>query len=127
MRLLLDTQVVLWALQDAKALGAHIRERLAAAEVIYVSAASVAEMLIKAEQGKVSLPEGLAAALARSGFSELAVSWEQTAALRELRSSPADLIDRLLIAQAQVEQLVLVTADPELLKAYPGLCLDGRR
>lgn len=121
MKFLLDTQVMLWMLQDAKSLGKLARERLVGADALYVSAASVWEA-----QSKVELPAGFVAAMADSGLSELPVTWAAVERAAEVKLPDGDKFDRLLIAQALVEQLVLVTADEVWLKAYPGLCVDAR-
>jgi PIN domain nuclease of toxin-antitoxin system len=125
-RLLLDTHVLLWALSDDAALGAQTRELMRQAEVIYVSAASIWEARIKADIGKLTLPVGFLAAIAQSGFNELAIGWEATAGIQSPKLPHRDPFDRLLATQAQQEQLRLVTADKVLLAALPHVCWDGR-
>lgn len=127
MRLLLDTHVLLWALQDSQLLGSEARELLHHAEVAYVSAASVWESHIKAELGRLTLPEGFITAIGQSGFRELPVGWEHTAAIDRIKLPHRDPFDRLLMAQAECEQLVLLTVDEVLLTTYPALCFDARR
>ncbi len=127
MLLLIDTHVVLWVLNDDASLGGEARTEMEAAEVMYVSAASIWEAQIKASIGKMNLPKGFLAAVAATGFKELAVGWEATAAIDEVKLPHRDPFDRLLVAQATQHQVRLVTADEVLLKAYPQLCLDARK
>ena len=126
MKFLLDTHVLLWALEDAKRLGPKALQELRRAEVIYVSSASIWEAYIKADIGKLTLPDGFLAAVAASGFSELAIDWEAAAGIGGMELPHHDPFDRLLLAQADQEQLRLVTADEVLLAAHAGLCLDAR-
>jgi len=100
-RLLLDTHVLLWALQDSPLLGSEARELLHHAEAAYVSAASVWESHIKADLGRLTLPEGFIAAIGQSGFRELPVGWEHTAAIDRIKLPHRDPFDRLLMAQAE--------------------------
>jgi len=124
MRLLLDTKVLLWTLQDYSSLGVDVRLKMKSADVIYVSAASIWEARTKLVGKK--LPDDLLAAIAESGFTELAVKSEHADKIGEIRLPHGDTFDRVLIVQAKQEQLLLVTADDVLLKAQPQLCLDAR-
>jgi len=65
--------------------------------------------------------------VARSGFKELPVDWENGYGIGELKLSHSDPFDRLLLTQAWQNQLTLVTMDKALLKAQPALCLDARK
>jgi PIN domain nuclease of toxin-antitoxin system len=125
-RLLLDTNAMLWAVQDSPKLGVGARMQLKQADVTYVSAVSVWEVRIKASIGKLTVPGGFMAAVAASGFKELPINWEQADGIDEINLPHRDLFDRLLLVQASQEQLILVTADEALLKAYPEYCLDAR-
>lgn len=127
MRYLLDTQVLLWALQDSKALGALARERLGLADIIFVSAGSLMDVQAKAAAGKLLVPDGFEEAVLASGFTELAVSFDHTARMSEIRLPNHSGFDRLLLAQALQEQLVFVTANQVILVQYPGLCLEAGR
>ena len=117
MRLLLDTHVYLWYLADSPKLSRTARTAIASADEIFVSAASIWEVTIKAGLGKVKadLPmvvEGIEG----SGFSELPVTAAHAAAVAELRPLHRDPFDRLLVAQAIFEPLRLLTADPVLVE-----------
>lgn len=121
MKLLLDTQVVLWAVLDSPRLGAAARQRIAEAEVVYVSAASIWEIAIKAALGKIAVdPQEIAGYCAGSGITELPVTARHAAATARLPAHHRDPFDRLLVAQALEEPLRLLTADRQL-TAYSEL------
>jgi PIN domain nuclease of toxin-antitoxin system len=117
LRLLLDTHALLWWLLDDAELPAGARAAIEVAEEVRVSAASVWEIAIKQRLGK--LPElALAAAelpslVRESGFLSLPVEDRHAAAVASLPLHHRDPFDHLLIAQAQLEQLTLVTRDPQ--------------
>jgi PIN domain nuclease of toxin-antitoxin system len=112
MRLLLDTHVFIWSVMDSRQLNAATRGYLASAEVVYVSAASIWEIAIKTRLGKMTgEAEAFAAAIDASGFRELPVTAKHAAAVAKLPLHHADPFDRILLAQAFLEPLRLVTAD----------------
>ena len=120
MRLLLDTHVFLWAVTANRRLKAATRDYLSQADAVYVSAASIWEIAIKSRLGKIEAdPLTLANAIAESGFQELTVTSKHAAAVASLPLHHTDPFDRLLLAQAFMEPLRLVTAD-EALIAYGG-------
>lgn len=117
MRLLLDTHLVLWAMQDATQLSAKARAQLQRADEVFVSAASLWEIAIKASLGKLEVDHGLLTdKLAEANFQELAITWEHSRKLRELPPLHRDPFDRMLIAQAMCEPLQLLTHDVALLE-----------
>lgn len=111
MRLLLDTHVVLWAMLDDARLGPDMRRQIGGAEALYISAVSVWEVAIKAGLGKLTVPPDLFERAQGAGALPLAVTWAHAQAVRALPPHHADPFDRLLIAQAQLEGLTLVSAD----------------
>ncbi len=120
MRLLLDTQIFLWYAQDSKKLSKLARPEIAAADEVFVSAASIWEASIKAGSGKLDVdPHWLIAAIDGSGFSELPVLARHAAAVAKLPRLHGDPFDRLLIAQAIAEPMRLLTADPVLPRYTP--------
>jgi len=119
-RLLLDTQVVLWALAGHRRLSGEARRLIDEHETL-VSAASIWEIAIKAALGKLDAdPEEVRRALDPSGFGELPVTGEHAANVARLPAHHRDPFDRLLVAQSLVENLVLLTADAQL-APYGGL------
>ena len=111
MRLLLDTHVLLWALARPSTLPSSFREELDDADV-YVSAASIWEISIKSSIGKINAsPLEILDVVAATGFDLLPITGEHAAHVVSLPPLHKDPFDRLLVAQAQLEPLVLVTND----------------
>ena len=113
MRLLLDTHALLWWTTDDKRLKARERELIANEDaIVWVSAASVWEISIKAILGRVDLGNiDLGRELERNNFLELPITWRHAEVAGSLPRHHEDPFDRMLIAQAQTEQLVLVSYD----------------
>lgn len=116
MRLLLDTHVYLWWLLDSPRLSPHAAAAIAEpSAIVCVSAASIWEASIKASLGRLELADiDLVGEVPSNGFSELAVSAAHGWAAGLLPTHHRDPFDRLLVAQARHEQLVLMTADDQL-------------
>jgi PIN domain nuclease of toxin-antitoxin system len=123
-RLLLDTHVVLWQLSGARRLGAHAEAAIAAADELVFSVVSYAEIGIKAAIGKLTVPGDLHAHVLGTGVRLLALSAEHGLAAAELPLHHRDPFDRLLVAQARLDGLTLLTADPRL-RAYDVPVLDA--
>jgi PIN domain nuclease of toxin-antitoxin system len=113
--LLLDTHTFLW--WDEDKLPRKVVERIQSAGEVYVSAASAWEVAIKAALGKIDVREALSTAIADYGFSPLPVALEHADAVRTLPMHHRDPFDRMLVAQAKVEGLTLVTRD-EAIRRY---------
>jgi PIN domain nuclease of toxin-antitoxin system len=112
---LLDTHVFLWAVTDSHSLTTEARRTIAEAEEVYISAASIWEVAIKAGLGKIQGDTRLlAGAIEAGGFVELPVTARHAALVSELPHHHRDPFDRLLVAQAMTEPLVLLTADAQL-------------
>lgn len=119
MRLLLDTHTLLWALSDPDRLTPSTREKLSARRnQVFASAVCAWEMEIKRGLGKLTTPDDLAGELRTTGFEELPVRVAHVHALRGLPPHHRDPFDRLLVAQALVEDLVVVTSD-SIIPRYP--------
>lgn len=111
MNLLLDTHALLWWLGDVE-LGDEVREVInAPGPAPFVSAATVWEVAIKINLGKLDAPEPLVQAVTEEGFEPLPISFEHAERAGGLPLHHTDPFDRLLIAQAQVEGLTIVTRD----------------
>jgi len=120
MSVLLDSHVFLWWLQDSRRLSCAARRAIAASSTrVFVSAVSIWEIAIKLSIGKLKWREGvtLDRSIAACGFSELAMTAQHAAGVRNLPAHHGDPFDRLLIAQALVERVRIVTAD-EVFAAY---------
>ncbi len=124
-RLLLDTHVLLWWLGDEIALGAKAKSAIAnPANDVFVSAASTWEISIKQALGKLSAPEDLDAIIEQEQFSPLPITLAHGEAAGLLPPLHRDPFDRMLIAQAQMEGLLLVTAD-ECISRYAVRVMDA--
>ncbi len=115
MRLLLDTHTFLW--WDDGTLPAKVVRRIRAADEVHVSAASAWEVAIKAGLGKITVKGSFADAVKDYGFDELPVGFAHAELVRTLPPLHRDPFDRILVAQAIVEGLTLVTRDA-LVTAY---------
>jgi PIN domain nuclease of toxin-antitoxin system len=113
LRLLLDTHVVLWWRLDDRRLRASARRCIATADLVYVSAASGWEIAIKQALRKLTLADSFASMVAGSEFGELAITFRHAEQLSALPHHHSDPFDRMLVAQAQVEGLTLVTHDDQ--------------
>jgi PIN domain nuclease of toxin-antitoxin system len=112
-RVLVDTHVLLWWLADDPSLSPLARETIAdPATTLLVSTGSVWEIALKRALGKLTAPDELLDAIAAAGFTSLPVAAAHAWEVRNLPFHHRDPFDRLLIAQALVERLPVVTADP---------------
>jgi PIN domain nuclease of toxin-antitoxin system len=117
MRLLLDTHVLLWWLDDP----AQISEKAGAAihdqeNAVYVSAATLWEIVIKKGLGKLNAPDNLDEVFRICEFSPLPITVEHALAVRSLPIHHHDPFDRMLVAQAKAEGLTIVTRDSNVLR-----------
>ena len=113
-RLLLDTHVFLWWRGDDRRLRAAARDAIATADVVFVSAATAWECAIKVALGKLTLPDTVEAGVVDSGFDKLLISFAHAAEVATLPNHHNDPFDRMLIAQARIERVALVTHDRAL-------------
>lgn len=110
MRVLLDTHVVIWWDSGAR-LSAAAMKAIRSADEVLVSSASAWEVAIKSALGKISSARTVSAAVHASAFTELPVLFRHAEAAARLPPHHRDPFDRMLIAQAQVEKLVVVSRD----------------
>ena len=124
MRVLLDTHLLLWALSQPSKLSPATRKQIVTAEV-YVSAASIWEVSIKSALGKLAAKASdVLAGIEPAGFTLLPISGEHAAKVAELPMLHKDPFDRMLVAQASVEPMVLLTND-ETLRGYGSFVTVG--
>lgn len=116
MRLLLDTHVLLWWLANDPALPRAVREAIAQpSNETWVSAASIWEAAVKRNLGRLRFhDDDLKSALPESGFRPLPVTIDHALLAGSLPNHHRDPFDRMLVAQARLEGLTLVTRDPAL-------------
>jgi len=121
-RVLLDTHLLLWAVAAPRKLTSAARSRIETADV-FVSAVSIWEVSIKVALGKLAAdPAELLAEIEPAGFTLLPISGEHAAAVARLPAVHADPFDRMLVAQAKTEPLLLLTND-SILAGY-GDCVE---
>jgi PIN domain nuclease of toxin-antitoxin system len=122
-RLILDTQVLLWSLLAPKRLSARERQLIDDGEVL-VSAATLWEIGIKTAIGRLDCdPRQILEAIQPAGFEPLAVTGQHAVIAAALPRLHADPFDRVLVAQAQVESALLVTRDTALRDYGPFVTL----
>jgi PIN domain nuclease of toxin-antitoxin system len=117
MKLLLDTHALLWwDSNDARLPGALHSAIASPQNQVYVSAVSVWEIAIKRASGKLIFGHSVAKAIEEDGFLPLSTTAEHAEWAGSLPQLHRDPFDRLLVAQAQLEGLVLVTVDEQILR-----------
>ena len=115
MRILLDTHIYIWCLNNDKKLSEQARHLITDAEVVYISAVSIWETTIKIQTGKLKANiDKLIHEVTASGFEELPLSAAHSLKLLTLPLHHRDPFDRMLIAQAMSEPLRFLTADKTL-------------
>ncbi|MCA8889264.1 MAG: type II toxin-antitoxin system VapC family toxin [Parvularculaceae bacterium] len=123
MNLLFDTHLLLWAAADSVRLPDAARQFiLEETSIINFSAASIWEVAIKCALGREDFaanPKSLRAALIDAGWNEIAITGEHAAGMLDLAPIHKDPFDRMLLSQARVEGMTLLTSDA-ILASYPG-------
>lgn len=114
MSLLLDTHALLWFLSGDRKLPADLRKRIESEKGCFVSAASLWEMAVKISLGKLSMDyrfEGIAALLNELNIQILPIEPNHLTQLIKMKFHHRDPFDRLIIAQALSEKLIIATKD----------------
>ena len=128
MRLLLDTHVLVWWVDDSRNLGRKARSAISRnGTELYISAISIWEISIKTAAKRMGLKTPLEDSIPimlEEGAQSLSVTFTHAYAVRYLSHHHGDPFDRMLIAQAQCEGLTIVTADPAF-RAYDVPVLDA--
>ena len=125
MRILLDTNALLWLLDGDERLGRTARGTVERAETLSVSVASLWEISIKVSLGKLETPPGLRAAVRDLGFERLEIRDTHLDTLEALPSHHRDPFDRLLISQAMAEGVTVMTSDA-IFTSYGVPVVDAR-
>jgi PIN domain nuclease of toxin-antitoxin system len=121
--LLLDTHVLIWW-DEGRRLAAGARRAIEEADEVYVSAATAWEVAIKIGLGRLRPTRTVEEATRESGFLELPVTFRHAERVTALPAHHRDPFDRLLVAQAEVEKLTLVTRDP-VFGRYPVAVIEA--
>jgi PIN domain nuclease of toxin-antitoxin system len=130
-RYLLDTGVWLWSLLEPERISPRARKALSdPSHEVFLSAATSWEVAIKSAIGKLTLPEApgtfVPRRMADQGLRPLPVSHQHALAVFGLPAHHHDPFDRLLIAQANLEDMILITADRTIEKYAVQLLWAGR-
>ena len=123
MKLLLDSCVFLWMIDDYKKIPSATREKITSPlNEIYLSSISIVEMTIKAGLGKLSIPKPFAEFIIdcrkKHGINELALKEEDVIILEKLPLIHSDPFDRMLVAQAIANEMAIISCDKKI-KDYP--------
>ena len=125
MKLLLDTHAFLWWLNDDSQLGSEARRAIEQPDnFVYVSVATAWEIALKRASGKLEARGNIAEWIEQNAFIDLPIDVEHAVASAELPRHHKDPFDRLLVAQAQIEEMTLVARDDEIDK-YDVSVLDA--
>ncbi len=113
MRLLLDTHVLVWWLEENRRLTKPARQAIDSADEVAVSVASIWELSLKVARGMLQTPNDLEEQLEKNRFRVLPVTLHHAIASTRLPKHHRDPFDRMLIAQAQIESLTLLSVDKQ--------------
>lgn len=117
MNLLLDTHALIWALENHPALSGNAKDKIIDGHnMVFVSSASVWEISIKKAMGKLIAPDNLTEEIKLHRFTQLNINFDHAKLAGELPDIHKDPFDRMLIAQAKIEKLTLVTRDSQIAK-----------
>ncbi len=117
MNYLLDTHILLWWLNDDERLSRQANDAICSpANIVAVSAASIWEIAIKRRLGKLKIPAGWFDELRKEKFVNVPIAWTHAAEVERLPLHHQDPFDRLLVAQAILEDMILITHDKNILK-----------
>lgn len=122
MNLLLDTHILIWILEDNPILSVQARDAITDGKNrVFVSAVTVWEISIKQAMGKLKVPSNLEEEIELLRFTQLDINFEHAKLAGELPNIHKDPFDRMLIAQAKLERLTLVSRDGYIAQYDVGL------
>ena len=114
-RLLLDTHAFVWWLSDVPRLNSLAHDEIAdPRNEVFVSAIAGWEIAVKSAKGRISAPDNLGTLVTEQGFTHLPLTFQHAEQAGNLPMHHRDPFDRFLVAQAQIEGLVLVTRDARI-------------
>ena len=118
MNILLDTHVLIWALENNPTLSEEAKKAIITpCNIVFVSSVSIWEISIKKHMGKLETPDNLQEEIRLHRFTSLNIGYDHAELAGKLPEIHKDPFDRILIAQATIEKLKLVTRD-ELIARY---------
>lgn len=116
-KFLIDTHIFIWSMEKNKILSQKIFSILKNPQnSIYISVASIWEIIIKTGKKKLKSPDDFEKVINSVGFNIIPIKLDHVLAIKSLPHFHTDPFDRLLIAQAQVENLTLISSDPKIAK-----------
>lgn len=116
MNYLLDTCVFIWAMSDPNQLSKKIKNIIEdCSSNIYISSVTPWEMSIKKSIGKLNCPDNIEEVIKLNDFKELPITFKHTSELKKLPPHHNDPFDRMLISQARIENLTILTNDEKIL------------
>lgn len=125
MTYLLDTHVILWWLTDPKNISPKARKAISdKEEKVIISSASCWEMAIKKGIGRLKFPTNILEILTAEGFEVIPITANESLSVAELPLIHQDPFDRLLIVQAKLNDMVLITRDNTIMQ-YPVITLKA--
>lgn len=117
MSYLIDTHIFIWLMENNKKVSPQIKVLLRSPSVnVFISIASIWEIVIKQTKGQLKTPKDIEGGIESSGFTILPIEISHVLETGKLSNCHNDPFDRILIAQAKVENLTLITADPKIWK-----------
>ena len=117
MNILIDTHVLIWALENNPTLSGDARKSIILARnMVFVSSVSIWEISIKKKLGKLEVPDNLQEEIKLHRFTPLHISYDHAELAGSLPQIHKDPFDRMLIAQAITEKLTLVTRDERIVR-----------
>ena len=117
MSYLLDTHTFIWWIQDNLNLSYKSKEVISNPNnLIFVSSVNTWKITIKKSLGKIKVPDNLESIILKCGFEVLPITIKHTLYIENLENYHDDPFDRLLISQAIIENLTLITRDERIIK-----------
>lgn len=116
MSYLVDTQIFIWLMEDSKKLPAKIKTLLQDPNDVFISIASVWEIVIKQTKGSLKTPADIEGGIKEAGLKLLGIEISHILGLKNLPlyKNHKDPFDRILISQTKIENLTLITSDPKI-------------
>lgn len=125
MQYLLDTHVILWWFTTPEKMNTKVQEIIRdKSNNIFLSSASFWEMAIKKSLGRLTLPHNLIEAVAAESFKILPIMPEEGLGVADLPMLHSDPFDRLLIIQAKLHDLIIITKDSKMAE-YPVVIIEA--
>lgn len=114
---LLDTSIFIWLMEKNKRLPSDLVTIIKSPEnPVFLSVASIWEMVLKKGKGRLKVPKNIEKDVSAAGFALIGIKASHVLGIQELPTYHKDPFDRLLVSQAKVEHLVLITVDPQIKK-----------